>query len=159
MIDAAKLLVDPGLLLRCGDDPPEPGDEAFDLFFLGFRCQQRQGIAEEECGCFFRDEQVILHLLLRCVVADPAVFLRAVVGQAVCGGFIDFLAEIDQLVVMLSVHMILPVQVYCSCSVSRSVSHFFCFRKYYSRKDNPEQSAAGYADKVWKLKTEKGMSG
>lgn len=72
------------------------------VYYRYIAVPDRQGVSQQKRACLLSDKQVIFHLLLCCVIADAAVSLRAVVGQAVCGVVIDFLAEIDQLIVDIS---------------------------------------------------------
>ena len=71
----------------------------FDLVLLGFLGEHGQHVAEEISADLFRDDQVIFHLLLGRVVSDAAVFGGAVIREGVCGKFIGFLRQVNQLVV------------------------------------------------------------
>ena len=94
-----------GLFRLVGNNPAEVLFKEFDLVLLGFRGEQRQEVAQEIGAGLFRDDQVILHLLFRRVVADAAVSGGAVVGEGVRCVFVDLLAEAEQFVIVFCVNL------------------------------------------------------
>ena len=106
---SAWLYFSAGFLLRVFDDPAKVIGERSDFCLLGVFIKQRQGVSEKIGGGLFRDEQVILQLLLCRVVADGAVSGGEVVGELLRCLVIDLLGMGRPPVSSLTYHYEIPL--------------------------------------------------